>query len=143
MRKLIMTKPSSGSNAVVVVAIATGLLASIIINNISRLLNIWESLWSYAVALIFFVVVGWLLECFAPVDTNFKTIMKYIGITLAAIAPGVIIDAQIDFFLRHYDRNLFPIEIIMWWIFAPLPLLAGIMLGRDFFEFKPNNKNGS
>jgi hypothetical protein len=69
--------------------------------------------------------------------------MKYIGITLAAIAPGVIIDAQIDFFLRHYDRNLFPIEIIMWWIFAPLPLLAGIMLGRDFFEFKPNNKNGS
>jgi hypothetical protein len=142
MHKIIISKPSSNSNLVIVVAFVTGLLASLAINNISRLLNVWGSFGTYVVALVVFMVIGWLLEYTAPMNTKFKGIIKYTGIFCFAMAPGVFVDVTADFFLRHYDRNLFPFEIIMWWVFAPLPLLAGIMIGCGFFEFKEKSNNG-
>jgi len=142
MHKLIITKPVSSSKTVIIVAIIAGLIASIIINNISRWLNVWNSLWGLAVAFVVFVVMGLMIEYTAPTDTKFKKIIQYVGIALAAIAPGVIVDVALDFFVRHYDRNLFPFEIIMWWVFAPLPLMAGVLLARGLFEFKTKDNNG-
>jgi hypothetical protein len=127
-----------------VVAFIAGLLASLIINDISRLLNVWDSsLGPQVVALVIFVISGWLLEYTAPMNTKFKDRIKHIGIFCFALAPGVFIDAMIDFYFRHYDRNLFPFEIIMWWVFAPLPLLAGMTIGRGFFQFRGMNDKGS
>jgi hypothetical protein len=143
MHKIVILKSSSSPNLVISVAFAAGMLASLTINNVSRLLDAWEGLGIYVVALVVFVFIGWLIEYTAPINTKFKGIIKYLGIFCFAIAPGVFVDVIMDFYLRHYDRNLFPFEILMWWVFAPLPLLTGIMLARIFFTFKEKNGNRS
>jgi hypothetical protein len=106
------------------VALIAGILAITGINNISRLLGIWGSDGIYIVALFVFLIMGMALAYFAP-QTRSKIVLifcAYVGIVL-----GVTIDATLDFFLRHYDRNLFPFEIVLWWIIAPLPLLVGVI----------------
>lgn len=104
MHKSIITEQNANSKVVIATAMASGLLASLVITNVSRLFHAWNSLWGLAIA---------------PV-----------GIVLGAIVPGVIIHAALDFHLRHFDRNLFPFEIVMWWIVAPLPLMGGIAIAR-------------
>ncbi len=114
-------------NSTVLVALLGGVGAIISINNISRLLGIWQGSGAFIVALISFFVVGSLIELCSPLNTSKALILL---LSAGAVVIGVIIDATLDFFLRKYDRNLFPLEIVMWWIFAPLPLLAGITTVR-------------
>ena len=61
--------------------------------------------------------------------------------TYGGIAAGVIVWALVEeLILRHFgvypiyeEHNLFPIEIVMWWLGAALPLLAGTALGLILF----------
>ena len=48
---------------------------------------------------------------------------------LAAIPFAVFLDATYDFFANHVDRNLFPFEIVFWWIVTPIPSLVGYGIG--------------
>lgn len=110
------------------IALVSGIVAIISINNISRLLDVWNGYGLYVVAFVVFVFMGMALIRFsAPPHRK----ISLIACAYAGIVVGVIIDVQLDFFLRHYDRNLFPFEIVMWWIFTPIPLLVGIMIGQQ------------
>ncbi len=106
------------------VAPALSILVIIGINNISRMLGVWNGTGLYVVAFLLFFIMGQAVSTLAP---SFRTKVIVIFGTCAGIVFGVIIDSTMDFFLRHYDRNLFPFEIVIWWIFAPIPLLAGIL----------------
>ena len=61
--------------------------------------------------------------------------------TYGGIAAGVVVWALVEeLILRHFgvypiyeEHNLFPIEIVMWWVMAALPLLAGTALGLILF----------
>ena len=62
--------------------------------------------------------------------------------TYGGIAVGVIVWAFLveELILRHFgvypiyeEHTLFPIEIVMWWVLAALPLLAGTGLGLILF----------
>ena len=62
--------------------------------------------------------------------------------TYGGIAVGIIVWALLveELILRHFgdypiyeEHNLFPIEIVMWWVLAALPLLAGTGLGMILF----------
>ena len=126
-------------NSPIFVGLITGILAIIGINNISRLLGLWDGNGLYIVALFTFLIMGMALAKFTH-KTSSK--ISLVMCSLAGIVLGVIIDVTLDFFLRHYDRNLFPFEIIMWWIIAPLPILAGFVFqrAREKTNFIPNNK---
>ena len=106
------------------VALIAGIVAITSINNVSRLLGVWNGYGLYVVAFVIFVLMGLALAHFASQP---QRKIVFIACSYLGIVVGVIIDVTLDFYLRHYDRNLFPLEIIMWWIFAPIPLLAGII----------------
>src|SRR5688572_16600443 len=61
--------------------------------------------------------------------------------TYGGIAVGVIVWALVEeLILSHFgvypiyeEHSLFPIEIVMWWVMAALPLLAGTGLGLILF----------
>ncbi|MSN27444.1 MAG: hypothetical protein GJV46_16490 [Geobacter sp.] len=107
------------------IALVGGIATITGINNVSRLLGVWDGHGMYLVAFIAFIIFGMALAHFVagPQKKISLIVCAYTGIVV-----GVITDVSLDFFLRHYDRNLFPFEIVMWWIFAPIPLLVGMLI---------------
>jgi hypothetical protein len=106
------------------VTFVLSILVIIGINNISRMLGVFHGDGVYVVAFILFFVMGMAVSRLAPSPEAklFVIVIAYVGIVF-----GVKLDAEMDFVLRHYDRNLYPFEIIIWWILAPIPLLGGIL----------------
>ena len=97
----------------------------IVINIIARLFGIWGSNGVYVVAFFVFLFLGALLAY------RISMLPLLAGcIALVGIAIGVFIDATMDFFLRAFDRNLWPVEIIIWWVFAPVPMALGALVGK-------------
>ena len=120
------------------IALVGGIVAITGINNISRLLGVWDGFGTYVIAFIVFILFGMALAHFVtgPHKKISLIVCAYVGIVV-----GVIIDVNLDFFLRHYDRNLFPFEIIMWWIFAPIPLLAGMKIIQQQKKHDKSNQS--
>jgi hypothetical protein len=109
------------------VAVVAGVASPILISNISRFLGVWGSNGVYVMALFVFLLLGLLLAYSAPMH------LKLAGfIALASIAVGVFVDATLDLFLRAYDRNIWPLEIVLWWLFAPVPMILGAFVGKVF-----------
>ncbi len=48
----------------------------------------------------------------------------------AGIALGVFVNAVLDFAFRDIDHNLFPFEIVLFWIVAGPPVGFGIAFGQ-------------
>jgi hypothetical protein len=112
-------------------AVAGGIVSPILISNISRLLGIWGGNGVYLVALLVFLLLGCALTYHAQ---RFPAVTG--GIAFATIGVGVFVDTILDFFLRAYDRNLWPLEIILWWLFAPIPMVLGAVTGKMFVRRK-------
>jgi hypothetical protein len=53
-------------------------------------------------------------------------------VMLAGIPFGVAADATYDSFVNHRDRNLFPFEIILWWVCTVVPTIVVFNIGRLF-----------
>ena len=51
-------------------------------------------------------------------------------VMLGAVPFAVLTDAAYDFFVNRIDRNLFPFEIVFWWVVSPIPALIGYGFGR-------------
>ena len=56
-------------------------------------------------------------------------LLFYVGIPL-----GTIVDVIIDSVAFSRGRNLFPFEIIQWWIMGVIPVALGVMWGRSLRE---------
>jgi hypothetical protein len=50
-------------------------------------------------------------------------------VMLAAIPFSIVVDATYDFYVNHVDRNLFPLEIVFWWVVTPIPAILGYWTG--------------
>ena len=112
-------------------ATVCGIASPIVINTIAKLLGIWGSEGVYLVAFVVFLSLGGLLAYWG------STSLILAGCTaFFSIAVGVFIDVMMDFFLRGYDRNLWPAEIILWWVFAPVPMVLGALVGKYFRRTK-------
>ncbi|HEY6199844.1 MAG TPA: hypothetical protein VI231_14635 [Candidatus Binatia bacterium] len=94
-------------------------------NNVSRALGFWGDSRVWVVAGIILFLIGLFLAFFESTYTLFSGF-----IALASIAIGVTLDAMLDFDFRHYDRNLFPFEILIWWVVSPIPMILGVGLGK-------------
>jgi|SRR5687768_42654 len=49
---------------------------------------------------------------------------------LGGIAVGVLVDVVVDFVLFARDRNLFPFEVVYWWLLGALPIAFGMIVGQ-------------
>ena len=107
-----------------IAALIVGTAAMVSINNVSILLNLHHG---FYLAFIVFIIMGALIEFVSPPNTNMRLMLVAAAVSIAA---GVVIDIILDLFLRHFERNLFPLEIIMWYIFAPIPIIIGIEASR-------------
>jgi hypothetical protein len=121
------TADRSHSTATLWLAVVAGVASPILINNISRSLGVWGGNGVYFVALLVFLLLGWFVAYHIPV---YATLAGFIA--FGSIAVGVVVDVALDWFLRAYDRNLWPFEIVMWWAFAPVPMILGAIVGRLF-----------
>lgn len=110
----------------ILIVLLTGVIAMVGINNLSILLNLKHG---FYVALIMFLIMGALFEFIAPPNTS---IVVLLIIAYGAILIGVAVDAMLDWLFRSFGRNLWGAEVLMWWIFAPIPLVIGIMVVRQY-----------
>jgi hypothetical protein len=53
----------------------------------------------------------------------------FVIVMLAAILFSIVVDATYDFYVNHVDRNLFPLEIVFWWVVTPIPAMLGYWTG--------------
>jgi hypothetical protein len=120
------------SSPAVWVAVATGAICAIIVNNISTGISHWAGIYLPVSALFF---LGCLLEyCFPG-----RTMLIGLGV-LGGIAVGVLVDVNLDWLLRGRDRNLWPLEIAMWWVLGPAPLFIGAILVRILRKWRLRRK---
>jgi hypothetical protein len=120
--------------AAVLIALIIGVIAMVGINNLSILLNLKHG---FYIALIIFLIMGALFEFFAPTNTSVVVLLL---IACGAIFVGVAVDAALDWFLRSFVRNLWGAEVLMWWLFAPLPLVIGMIGARQYKKRHGNEK---
>jgi hypothetical protein len=84
----------------------------------------------------------------APVATFSATKLKLsAGLTaillFGGVAAGVLIDVVIDFAFYAVERNLFPLEVIYWWLLGALPIAAGVIVGHLLARNKKGSEAGS
>ena len=120
----------------VLIVLLIGVIAMVGINNLSILLNLKHG---FYVAFIMFLVMGALFEFIAPPNTS---IVALLIIACGAIFIGVAVDAMLDWLFRSLGRNLWGAEVLMWWIFALLPLVIGKMIAKQYKKCHGNKMNG-
>jgi hypothetical protein len=76
----------------------------------------------------FFMVgfAAWILASYNRAFSKTSLLIFYISIPL-----GVIFDVAMDSAYRQIDRNLFPLEILIWMAISPLPIFVGYIFRRD------------
>lgn len=120
------------SSPAVLVAGAAGAICALIVNNVPTGIAHWAGIYLLLSALFF---LGCLLEYYFPR----RTILIGLGV-LGGIALGVVIDVNIDWVLRGRDRNLWPLEIAIWWTLGPAPLFIGAMLVKILRRWRLRRK---
>ncbi|MBI5848458.1 MAG: hypothetical protein HZB31_11020 [Nitrospirae bacterium] len=121
-------------NSNLVIAILAGVVAMVGINNISIFLHLSHG---FYLAFITFIIMGVILELTAPENTK---LIMLVFLAYAAIFVGVAVDASLDYFFRNFGRNLWGAEVVMWWIFAPIPVSLGILLIRKTAKRKKGDE---
>jgi hypothetical protein len=121
------------SSSVQVRQSSTGLLYSfsmsiivvIVSYRIGASLKLFDTFWGWGLgSLLFFCIAASVPVLFQA--CSWVCVLAMLG----AIPFGVAADATYDFFVNHIDRNLFPFEIVFWWVVTPVPLLLGYGTGR-------------
>jgi hypothetical protein len=97
----------------------------IVTYRIGASLKLFDTFWGWGLGALFFFSIA------ASVPALFRACSWVCVLAmLGAIPFGVAADATYDFFVNHIDRNLFPFEIVFWWVVTPVPLLLGYGTGR-------------
>ena len=98
-----------------------GLLIPIICTTSLRLLEIeYTTMWYFLPLLIGYGILGWLAW-----SGNWIATLKNFSLVYVSIPIAILIDVTFDWFVWSYDRNLFPIEIVMIFIVCQIPLFLG------------------
>lgn len=106
-------------------AFVAGIVAPTIITMICRITGTWGTNWWFSVAALAYAVIGAMVWRGSLRRTIAPLLLAYFTIPI-----GVVIDATIDWFIWHYDRNLFPFEIAFLFVVALVPLGVGASLGK-------------
>lgn len=102
-----------------------GLFAPLIATSLARITGLFNTGWQF---LIIGLVYGG-IAFYITVRSQNRFVAR-LAIIYAMIPFGVILDAAFDFFIHHYDRNLWPIEVVISLLFLLFPLALGALAGR-------------
>lgn len=127
------TKTTEKKKFHLALVISVGLLAPLLATSITRAAGLFDTNWQFFV--LGLVYAGIALS-FAGRSPNRPA--AHLAIVYAMIPFGVILDAIVDFFVHHYDRNLWPIEVVILLVFLPIPLAAGVVAGRFVSKRTPD-----
>ena len=106
------------------VALMIGVIAMEGINDLSILINLEHRI---LVALISFIIMGWLLEVISPPNTS---ILMLFLIACGGILAVVAYVASLFWVLLSFTPNLWEAKALIWWLFALPPLVVGIIAAR-------------
>lgn len=101
-----------------------GVLAVIVSYRVGAHLGLFETFWGWGFGALCFFLAATSVPIFFP-----KSSWASVFVMLGAIPFAVFADATYDFFVNRIDRNLFPFEIVFWWIVTPIPTLVGYGIG--------------
>lgn len=101
-----------------------GIVSVIFVYRTGVLFNIFNSPIMLAIGGGMILADSTVVTIYFPTYRQKARIVLFVGIEL-----GVIIDAAFDFAINHIDRNLFPLELIVWAVIMPIPLIIGQKLG--------------
>jgi hypothetical protein len=113
-------------------AFVIGLLVPIIYSNVGHILGIWDSAWLFLLLVALYIAAGAYIW-----RGTFKRSAGAFLVILLLVPVAVIIDVNIDWFIRKFDRNLFPFEIVFLWVVAPVFLLIGMGAKKLLHSSKP------
>lgn len=105
-------------------AFVIGLFVPIFCSNVGHFFGIWYSPWLSLLLVALYVAAGAYIW-----RGTFKSSLRAFFVIVLLVPVAVLIDVNIDWFFRKFDRNLFPLEIVFLWILSPVLLLIG-MSGR-------------
>ena len=106
-------------------AFLIGVVSVILVYRVGVVLGIFNSVLLLAVGAAMIFIVTVIVSALFPRYWRGSLLMLFIGILC-----GVIADATFDFFINQVDRNLLPLEIIIWVILIPAPMFLGHLLWR-------------
>lgn len=106
-------------------AAVIGILIPILYSNIGHILSVRNSLWGVVILAILYISAGVYIW-----EGTFKGSSKAVFIILLFTPVGVFVDLNIDGFFRHFNRNLFPLEIVFFWLIGPILLFVGMGLRK-------------
>ena len=109
-------------------AFVIGLFSPIVCTNVGHFLGIWYSPWLSLVLVVLYVSAGAYIW-----RGTFKSSLGAFFVIVLLVPVAVLIDVNIDWFFRNFDRNLFPFEIVFLWLVSPVLLLIG-MGGRKLLH---------
>ena len=108
------------------VALIIGVIAMEGISGLSILINLEGGIF---IALISFLIMGWLLEVISPPDTSILMLLLIACGGIIVVAAYV---ASLVWFLLSLEPNLREAKALVWWLFAPLPLAVGMIVARQY-----------
>lgn len=105
----------------VVVALALGLIAPLAFRLLSEPLQDVHGFFAY-LPIGVYALFAWLAATSTPARPKLACFLMY-----AMIPFGVLLDVTIDLKFNGVDRNLFPFEVVIWAIVAPIPICVGYL----------------
>ena len=109
---------------VALISVLLGCLTTFCVQELGFSLHLEEQPAFFSIGALGYFLAGFLLKL---ICSNAR--WTSIPFMLLGIAFGVLADAAFAFYVHHYDQNLWPFAIIMWWVIAPIPILGGLVLG--------------
>ena len=106
-------------------AAAIGVLIPILYSNIGHILSVRNNLWGVVIIVILYISAGVYIW-----EGTFKGSSKAALMIILFTLVGVFVDINIDGFFRHFNRNLFPLEIVFFWLIGPILLFVGMSLRK-------------
>ena len=106
-------------------ALIVGLISVLLTNVIASMTVGPESFGLWIIGAVAFLAAG--IACGATYpQTSWLSAFGVFG----GIAAGVILDSVFQEVVNTKSRNLWPIDIVFWWVLGALPIYLGFALGR-------------
>jgi len=106
-------------------ALTVGLIAVLLANVVAAMTVGPESFGLWIIGAVAFLAAG--LACGATYPR--ASWLSAFGV-FGGIAAGVIVDTVFQEIVNMKSRNLWPIDIVFWWVLGALPIYLGFALGR-------------
>lgn len=108
-----------------ILMMTTGLFAQLFATSFARIIGLYGTGWDLVIMVLVYVGIA----CVVTVRSPNRLVVR-LAIIYAMSPFGVILDTTVDFFVYHYDRNLWPIDVVILLVLLPVILMLGVITGR-------------